>query len=62
MPMPKDAKVLGQKRSGKYLILSYKTPSCKIKSEVRESCKCPPDKSKPCHCGERTSNRKAKTK
>ncbi len=59
MPLPKNATVLGQKRSGKYLILSYKTPSGKIKSEVRESCKCPADKSKPCDCA---SKRKAKTK
>lgn len=57
MPLPKNAKVLGQKRSGKYLILSYKTPSGKIKSEVRESCKCPADKSKPCDCASRKTHK-----
>lgn len=50
MPLPKGAKVLGQKRVKGHLELFYKTKGGKVKMDMRKGCKCPKDKRKPCHC------------
>lgn len=48
MPLPKDAKVLGQKREKDKLVLYFKSRG-KIKKDIRK-CKCSNDRKKPCKC------------
>lgn len=49
MPLPKGAKVLGQKREGTKLVLYYKDTKGKIHKDIRK-CKCPKNTNKKCSC------------
>lgn len=50
MPLKPSDKVIKSVRKGNKLVLIVKQKDGKIKEDVRTSCKCSKDTSKPCQC------------